>query len=124
MTEISKDTSLLDLAMIICAHLKQDDIDAILTGGAVVSIYTDNKYQSYDLDFITHSPFSEVTRSLSEIRFKKTEGRYYSHPDTDFFIEFPSPPVAVGNKPLTRFNEIHSEKGYLKLLTTNPMCHG
>lgn len=36
---------------------------------------------------------------------------------SDFFVEFPSPPVAVGNKPLKRFNEIETKSGYLKLLT-------
>ncbi len=117
MTKISKDTPILDLALIVCAQLKQDSIDAILTGGAVVSIYTDNTYTSYDLDFITHSPVSEVTKSISKIGFIKTKGRYYSHPDTNFFVEFPSPPVAVGNKPLENFNEINSKLGYLKLLT-------
>jgi hypothetical protein len=28
-------------------------MSAVLVGGAVVSIYTNNKYESYDLDFIS-----------------------------------------------------------------------
>ncbi len=117
MKKITRMTSLMDLAMIVCGQLEYDIIDAVLTGGAVVSIYTDNQYESFDLDFITHSPVSEVTKSLSKIGFTKTKGRYYSHSDSEFFVEFPSPPVAVGNRPLKRFNEIRSDLGYLKLLT-------
>ncbi|MCP4749253.1 MAG: hypothetical protein GY866_00020 [Proteobacteria bacterium] len=117
MKKITKDTSLKNLALIVCSRLKQDGVDAVLTGGAVVSIYTENRYESWDLGFVTHSPEPMVTGSLSKIGFTKTQGRYYSHPDSDFFVEFPSPPIAVGNKPVTRFNEIRSESGYLKLLT-------
>lgn len=72
--------------------------------------------KSYDLDFITHCSVERVSLALKEIGFEK-HGRYYKNPDTDYFIEFPPPPVAVGNKPLTKFNEIRTESGYLKLLT-------
>ncbi|MFH2131161.1 MAG: hypothetical protein ABIK68_12380 [bacterium] len=117
MSEISKITSLKDLALMVCSRLKEDEIDAVLTGGAVVSIYTENEYESFDLGFISHSPISDISDSLSKLGFKRTKGRYYAHPNTDFFIEFPSPPVAVGNKPLKEFREIKTENGYLKLLT-------
>jgi len=117
MNEISSITTLKDLALIVCLNLKLDGIDAVLTGGAVVSIYTENQYKSFDLDFISHAPASEISDSLSKLGFKKTKGRYYVHPETDFFIEFPSPPVAVGNKPVKEFHEIHTDSGYLKLLT-------
>ncbi len=33
-----------ELAQTVCCSLKQDNIDAVLTDGAVVSIYTSNKY--------------------------------------------------------------------------------
>ncbi len=117
MNDISNNTSLKDLALIVCSRLKKDRIDAVLTGGAVVSLYTENEYESYDLDFITHSSISNITSSLLKIGFRRTKGRYYVHPDTDYFVEFPSPPVAVGQKPLKEFNEIKTDSGYLKLLT-------
>ncbi len=117
MNDISNTTPLKDLASLVCFQLKEDGIDAVLTGGAVVSIYTENLYESFDLDFISHSPTSDISNSLSKLGFKKTKGRYYIHPNTEYFIEFPSPPVMVGNKPLKEFNEIKTESGYLKLLT-------
>ncbi len=117
MSDISSTTSLRDLALIVCSRLKEDGIDAVLTGGAVVSLYTENEFESFDLDFITHSSISDITSSLLKIGFKMTKGRYYVHPNTEYFVEFPSPPVAVGQKPLKDFNEIKTDSGYLKLLT-------
>ena len=103
--------------MIVCKALKDEGIDAVLTGGAVVSIYTENRYMSYDLDFISHASGKRIAAAMEGIGFRKRSGRYFEHPHTDFFVEFPTPPVAIGNKPVDRFEEIESPGGYLKLLT-------
>lgn len=115
--KITKATPLKDLALYICMHLKENKIDAVLTGGAVVSIYTENKYQSYDLDFISYSSQQELIKVMKNICFTYQKNRYFTHPDTDYFVEFPPPPVSIGNKPIHNFNEIIEESGYLKLLT-------
>lgn len=116
MNPITKNTSLKELAQWVGKLLKEANIDAVLTGGAVVSIYTDNQYQSYDLDFITHSSLKELEKAFEGTGFKR-EGRLFKHSDTDFFIDFPAPPLSIGNQPVTEFNEIISEDQYLKLLT-------
>lgn len=41
------------LAGLISAHLRKYKIDAVLVGGACVSIYSRNEYFSYDLDYVT-----------------------------------------------------------------------
>ena len=41
-----------EVAAYVAEHLRQSDIYVVLTGGSCVSIYTDNRYLSYDLDFI------------------------------------------------------------------------
>lgn len=41
-----------EVAAYVAEHLRQSDINVVLTGGSCVSIYTDNRYLSYDLDFI------------------------------------------------------------------------
>lgn len=48
------------LAAIISDHLKKNDIDVVLVGGACVSIYSDNKYLSYDIDLITDSSIKTI----------------------------------------------------------------
>lgn len=113
---IDESTTLKELALIVGGRLKECKINAVLTGGAVVSIYTSNHYQSYDLDFISHDSDHEIASALKAIGFEK-RGRYYINPCTSFYIEFPSPPLAIGNKPIFTFNEIKTDFGYLKLLT-------
>ena len=44
--------SLGDFAGYISAELRKRGIDVILVGGACVTIYSLNRYQSYDLDFV------------------------------------------------------------------------
>lgn len=116
MINVTKETSLKELAAIVGKILKDANIDAVLTGGAVVSIYTDNKYQSFDLGFITYSSYKELEEAFKGTGFYR-DGRFFKHPETDFYIDFPAPPLAIGNKPINEFNEIISKNQYLKLLT-------
>ena len=51
MAAISGDTSVEELAAIISQTLEAAGIIATLSGGSAVSVYTDNAYQSHDLDF-------------------------------------------------------------------------
>jgi len=46
------DMSLGEIAAFVCSHLRKHGINVVLSGGACVSIYTTNRYQSYDLDFV------------------------------------------------------------------------
>lgn len=50
--DITEATTLQELLALVSEHLTLNGISAILTGGSVVSVYTDNKYESKDLDFI------------------------------------------------------------------------
>jgi phosphorylcholine metabolism protein LicD len=107
-----------ELAAYICSFLNKHDIECILSGGACVTIYTNNKYQSYDIDFIDNAstPRKKIKSLLSVIGFEENN-RYFVHKDTEFFIEFPSGPLSVGKEPITNFNTIEFETGKLLLLT-------
>ena len=113
-----KDMSLGELAAHICTHLAEKGIKCVLTGGACVSIYTKNRYQSYDLDFIENGSFTrkELAKALSEIGFSE-ENRYFKHPDTEYFIEFPAGPLAVGKAPVKEPDVMEYETGRLLLLS-------
>jgi hypothetical protein len=86
-----------EFAAVVVRQLQKHDISCVLVGGACVSIYTEEKHASHDLDFI--SPFSHkaIGKALAEIGFHK-EGRYFIHPKNKMYIEFPSGPVAIGNQ--------------------------
>lgn len=113
-----KNMNLSEFAVLVYNHLKKKGIRCVLTGGACVSIYTDNQYQSYDLDFIdeTESSRKEVNQALSEIGFFE-ENRYFRHPDTKFFVEFPSGPLSVGSEPVKNIVTLKFPSGQLKLLS-------
>lgn len=109
--------SVADLAAVVCQNLADHGIEAVLTGGAVVTIYSENEYQSNDLDFISTARSKKIAEAMAALGFTPNKGRYYVHPDTDLFVEFPAPPLAIGNEPVTHTAEQHREAGVLKLLT-------
>lgn len=96
MRRISSRTTREQLAAIVVAKLHEHSIDAVLVGGSVVSIYTDNKYESSDLDFISAADHHRITRAMAELNFTAS-GKDFVHPDTDFTVEFPKGPLAIGD---------------------------
>jgi hypothetical protein len=113
-----KDLSLKDFAIVISDYLRNNGIEVVLSGGACVTIYTKNKFMSYDLDFvlISYNKQKEVRSLLTEIGFYE-EDRYFKHNDTEFFIDFISPPLSVGQEPVGEISEIKKGGRVLKLLS-------
>lgn len=86
-----------ELAAYIDTHLREHEINVVLSGGACVAIYSDHKYVSKDLDFIAQFPIdrAKVEIAMKELGFER-RGKYYHHHQTPFFIEFISGPPSVG----------------------------
>jgi hypothetical protein len=64
MAEITSSTSLEQLAAIISQALEAAEILASLSGGAAVSIYTNNRYQSKDLDFVSSAAAGKLAKAI------------------------------------------------------------
>jgi hypothetical protein len=113
-----KNMTIGELAAYVCSHLYKNGIRAVLSGGACVSIYSQNRYQSFDLDFIENIPSTRkrLKEVMEQIGFVEHQ-RYYKHPDTQFFIEFPPGPLTVGDEPVNKLNEISLPTGILHLLS-------
>ena len=81
-------------------------------------MYASDRYVSMDLDFIErlHVTRRQLKQALAEIGFAE-ENRYFKHPETEFFLEFPAGPLAVGGEPVWAIEEIHLDTGILKLLS-------
>lgn len=105
------------LAALISGALDKKGIDAILVGGACVSIYTNNRYLSYDLDFVTHSAMKDVAAVLSELGFRRKSSRHFIRDDCPFFVEFVAPPAAIGSEPLREKACLKTGTGAIVLLT-------
>ena len=108
--------NLKDLACFIYETLKSNGIDAVLVGGACVSIYSQNRYQSYDLDFVSYEELKIIENVLNKIGFKRT-GRCFAHKDSPYLIDFVNPPIAIGNEPIHNFEILKTPAGSLQLLT-------
>lgn len=115
--KITKKSDVQTIASIVCDCLLKHGVDAVLSGGAVVSIYTNNEYESKDLDFISSSDIKAIEKSLVAIGFTKSPGRHFTHPDTEYFVEFPKSPLAIGGMPIKEWATQNNKAGRLQLLT-------
>jgi hypothetical protein len=113
-----KDISLSDLATSICDHCRKNGIEIVLSGGACVSIYTQNEYMSYDLDFVLVSSVGRkrIKSVMKTLGFNE-DGRHFRHPDSPFLVEFLSPPLSVGQEPVREIQEIRRGNKILRLLS-------
>jgi hypothetical protein len=107
-----------ELAAYVCQALGTAGITVTLTGGACVAIWSNGAYLSKDLDFVEQGivPRRDIRKVLHGLGFRE-ENRYFTHPDTEFFIEFPSGPLAVGDQPVHECAERQFPTGTLRLLT-------
>lgn len=116
MAKITLHTSIEELAGLVANALEKFNINAVLSGGACVSIYTENQYISGDLDFVSFEELSNIDKAMSAIGFTRT-GRHYIHPHTKFFVEFPPGPLAIGDLLLKEWSNKKVKTGKIKLLT-------
>lgn len=107
--------SLKELAGYISEELRKRGIDTILVGGACVTIYSENRYQSHDLDYVTYEDMRKIKKALLELGFTE-KTRYFQHEGCQWFVEFVSPPVAIGNEYIRDFNRLETCFGVIKLL--------
>ena len=103
------------------------DISAVLSGGAAVSLYSDARYQTVDLDFVTAAMRDRLIPAMASIGFspemdvhhKGFAGRHFSHPGIEWVVEFPPAPVAFGETEV-RMEEIETlatKVGPLRIIT-------
>lgn len=113
-----KDMSPEELAAFVCQSLADAGIKVTLTGDSCVAVWTAGQYVSKDLDFVEQGtvPRREIRSVLGRLGFRE-DRRYFVHPDTEFVIEFPSGPLAVGNEPVRSISERVSTTGVLRLLS-------
>jgi hypothetical protein len=105
-----------ELGALVCETLHQHGIHVVLSGGAVVSIYSDSEYESYDLDFIRTDLVPRLDPAMEALGFRKSGARQWQHPDTHLWVDFTSGPVMVGHLAVTKFAERRTRFGVLRLL--------
>jgi hypothetical protein len=94
---IHEDLTLAEIAAIVSDALTQAGITAVLSGGGVVTIYSENEYQSDDLDFISPADSKRLLEIMSKLGFSK-HGRHFEHPSSYYLVEFPPSPLMIGEQ--------------------------
>jgi len=118
MGKITSKTTLEALAAQVSQALIDAGINAVLSGGAVVSIYSKNEYESGDLDFISGAGLDKIAVTMEGLGFER-KGRSFLHSGTSYFVEFPPGPLAIGDE-LIRADEVaqmKTKEGSIRLLT-------
>jgi len=110
--------SSLELAAYVCSSLKEVGIVTTLSGGFCAEIYSCGEYTSMDIDLINQYNESHklIVKTMKQLGFNQ-DGRYFYHEGTEYAIEFPSGPPAVGDELITDVAEIQTDVGVLRLLT-------
>jgi len=97
-TDISNSLSVAELAAVVSEALESAGLEAVLSGGGVVTIYSDNEYESLDLDFVTTERMSRIEEVMTSIGFERASGRHFEHPQSRYLVEFPAGPLSVGDE--------------------------
>lgn len=101
----------------VATELTKNEVDVILVGGAVVSIYSEGAYRSGDLDFVINDfkreKLDQVLRN--NLGFEKIS-RHYKHPECDhIYIEFSTFPAAIGKDYSIVPDQVENEGQIIKI---------
>lgn len=114
-SEIDEDSPLEEVATLVCTRLEADGISVVLSGGAAVSIYSENEYESHDLDFVPTGLARRVDHAMASLGFERRQ-RHWVHPHSRYWVEFPAGPVAIGEEVIREFAERRNPAGVLRIL--------
>jgi hypothetical protein len=107
-----------EIAAYVQQHLQEKGITVVLSGGALVAIYTAGKYVSRDVDLVNvHSvDRRKIKAAMDEIGFHEN-ARYFQHPQSRHIVEFPPGPLAIDDQPLRKLALIHLATGTLRVIS-------
>lgn len=110
--------SRLELAAFLATELRKRDINVVLSGESCVSIYSQEKYVSMDLDFVNvmFAKRGHIDAAMTSLGFRG-ENRCFSHPDTEILVEFPPGPLGVGEEPVKQVDEIETATGVVRIIS-------
>jgi len=107
-----------EVAALVCAHLAGQGIQVVLSGGAAVAIYSDNRYVSQDVDLVNlYQVRHTILREQMKVLGFDEEGRYFRHPESNTLVEFPPGPLAVGAEPVVNTHSLQLPTGVLQLIS-------
>ena len=122
MSPITAQSTVEEVAAIVSDALESAGITATLSGGSAVTIYSHNKYLSRDLDFVTAALLTDLKPVMASLGFEHTGTprlSQFSHPDVEWYVEFPPSPLSFGHLHVnpSECAEIELPVGKLRIIT-------
>jgi hypothetical protein len=123
--KITAKSDLSTVALAVAEALESAGIHAVLTGGACAAIHTAGGYPSEDVDFVLQSAPSQrrLDEAMAALGFRRRQDQYF-HPQTRFFVEFPTGPLGIGRdlevKPVRK--RIRSFGPAIRILSATDSC--
>ncbi len=110
-------SSIEEVAATVSEALAAAGVTAVLSGGAVVQIYSEGLYMSHDLDFVSPAGHRELDAVLHALGFTRASGRHYIHASCPYTLEFPPWPLAVGRELIRDWAELPVGNMKVRILT-------
>ena len=113
----------IELAGLIGQTLTDHGIDAVLSGGSCISIYSNERWVSQDLDLIdiSYSDKKKIITALQTIGFTNRGAghKFFVNPQSEFTIKFPTAPLMIGDEHVVDEGIVHMaiDSGVFKLLS-------
>jgi len=117
---IDEKSTLADVCFDVSAALESKGIVCVLTGGSAASLYAPEAYMSRDADFILEADdtLEDVGLALRATGFERVgRSRIFSHPRTEFTLDFPKGPLAVGGDYVRETHVVRRGDLRLRILT-------
>lgn len=120
---VTADSTLREVAFIVCTSLQRIGVTAVLTGGSAASIWSGGAYQSHDCDFIIsfHEKNAPAEDTLRQLGYTELGGTY-RHKESIFTLEFPRGPLSVGDEILTQWETLREGELLLHILAPTDSC--
>lgn len=108
----------IEVAAYVQSRLEERGIQVVLSGGAAVSFFCDNRYTSADIDLVNKYMVKRagIQAVMDDIGFSEI-GRYFKHPRSPFIIEFPPGPLTVGVEPVKEIRDVVLDTGTLRVIS-------
>ena len=120
---ITADSSLREVAFLVCTALDRAGVTAVLTGGNAAGLYAPAAVQSFDLDFVItlHASTANSAEVLERLGYTRV-GHDYKHSESPHVLEFPKGPLAIGDELIQSWNTIREGELVLHVLTPTDSC--
>ncbi len=102
-------------ATAVCEGLRKANVHAVLTGGAVVAIYSRNKFRSPGADFVSPSDDGRIEDAMTRMGFKK-KGKAFAHSKVKFTVAFSGRSIEIGGSIVREWDTRVGRDGTLHLL--------